>query len=409
MDIRERHIGPITRKESAGGDGVAVDVGALVRRLLLFEHCTIESNHLQEIPALVRSFGVDGLEALLDSSALSIICDALTVGSVGQNTELRVTEARGGPLPNNSYRIASISIGEREQYIHNALQVVHQIPGTNLRRQIKIKKRVVEKLCSYPEGVAQVAKDSFDFIVNRQDYALRAAVDYELNSSHGLSLPKRVTLYTEDLENDGDFRVVNNLEELTGLTDADVHKVIERSLLGVASLEQRLEIMKQFDSLGGFREAEVPIFASRLQFLAEQLDPESQERRFERIVAISGLPGLDSLAPEQKIDVEQVLKLRDTQECRDLRSWLREIDSETDQEISEHFKSLQERIAKLTHTKTGQVIRFVTGNGLGFIPVVGMFAGPAYSVVDAFVAEKLIGRPGPISFLGSNYPSIFVK
>ncbi|MPY33226.1 hypothetical protein FNH09_18735 [Streptomyces adustus] len=409
MDIRERHIGPITREAGDGGTTVTVDVGALVRRLLLFEHCTLESNHLREMPALVRTFGVDGLQTLLDSSALSIVCDSLTVGSVGQLADLRVTEARGGPLPLNSYRVVPISVAEREQYIHNALQIIHQIPGTNLRQQIKLKRRIAEKLSRYPVEVALSAKSGFQAALDRNDYSLRTAVSHELNSHHGVILPKQATLYVEDLGNDGDFRVVSNVAELAGLSDTEAHKVIERGLLGLASLEQRLEIMKHYDSLGGFRDAEIPIFASRLQFLADQLDPEVQEHRFERITTISGLPSLDTLAPDQKIDIEHLLKLRETEECRDMRRWLREIDSETDQEISEHFKSLQERIAKLTHTKTGQVIRFIAGNSLGLIPGVGVFAGPAYSIADSFIAEKLIGRPGPISFLGSSYPSIFIK
>ena len=45
MELRERHLGPITTR-SDGGSEVRVDAGALVRRLLLFEHCTLESDGL---------------------------------------------------------------------------------------------------------------------------------------------------------------------------------------------------------------------------------------------------------------------------------------------------------------------------------------------------------------------------
>jgi hypothetical protein len=77
MDWRERHIGPITARVGDDGAKVVVDVGALVRRLLLFEHCTLESDGLVEIPRLYNAFGFRDLMELLESGALSIICDHL--------------------------------------------------------------------------------------------------------------------------------------------------------------------------------------------------------------------------------------------------------------------------------------------------------------------------------------------
>ena len=55
MDPRDRHFGLIT---TLNGDGTVkkVDVGSLVRRLVLFEHCLLESVGLQEIPVLFQVF-----------------------------------------------------------------------------------------------------------------------------------------------------------------------------------------------------------------------------------------------------------------------------------------------------------------------------------------------------------------
>jgi hypothetical protein len=96
VDIRERHIGTIATRTSDGLD-VTVNVGAFVWRLLLFEHCTLESDRLQEIHVLIRVFGVKGIEALLESDAFSIIGDAATMGSVGQIGWLKSSLNRGGP------------------------------------------------------------------------------------------------------------------------------------------------------------------------------------------------------------------------------------------------------------------------------------------------------------------------
>jgi len=63
MDLRERLFGPIkTRSES---DGAEVDVGAVVRRLLLFDEYTMESSSLTELPAFINAFGIDGVMKLV--------------------------------------------------------------------------------------------------------------------------------------------------------------------------------------------------------------------------------------------------------------------------------------------------------------------------------------------------------
>ena len=109
MDIRERHFGRIAT-EDGDADQVVVDVGALIRRLILFEQCTIESILLKEVPALIAVFGAEVLLKLVDSEVVRIVCDAMTAGQVGQLAALKITKDRGGPLPLGSYRLASVRL-----------------------------------------------------------------------------------------------------------------------------------------------------------------------------------------------------------------------------------------------------------------------------------------------------------
>ena len=60
MDIRERHFGRISTGDAVE-DKPVVDVDVLVRRLILFEQCIIETDRLKEIPALVAVCGARGL------------------------------------------------------------------------------------------------------------------------------------------------------------------------------------------------------------------------------------------------------------------------------------------------------------------------------------------------------------
>jgi hypothetical protein len=93
MDMRDHHLGRIVTVNTSG-DGSQTDVGTLIRRLLLFDKCTVESNLLREVPDLVCAFGEDGLRELVDSGALSFVVDAMTAGQVGQTSNLKSTEKR---------------------------------------------------------------------------------------------------------------------------------------------------------------------------------------------------------------------------------------------------------------------------------------------------------------------------
>ncbi len=414
MQLRERHIGPITRRSGEDGSKVTVDAGALVRCLLLFEHCTLESDGLVEIPRLVKVFGFRGLMELLESGALSIICDYVAMGNIGQTAGLKITRARGGPLPLCSYRIVPVSIPERlptgepyrEQYVDQALDVIRSVGLPDGKRR-RLMKAVAPMLSAYPRTVVDDSAAEFRKLVGRQDASIRKALEMEFRRACGADLPRAVELRLDDLGNDGDFRVSTNLARRAGIDEAETHKIVERALLGAADLDQRLVVMQATGSVSGFREDELPVLDGRFQWMWKELGAEAQEARFRRVVSIGGLPDLGKLPPGQEINIKRVLKLRDSADCREMRKWLREVDSESDDEIRERLFSFREGLAVATHTRSKSAVRFVLVTGTGWLPGIGNLAGLAATAMDHFIFEKLIGRPGPATFLGRSYPSIF--
>ena len=414
MELRERHIGPITTRSGKGGSDVRVDAGALVQRLLLFEHCTLESDGLVEIPRLVRVFGFRGLMELLDSGALSIICDPITMGNIGQTLGLKITRARGGPLPLCSYRIVPVSIPERlptgepyrEQYIDQTLDVIRGMGLPDGQRR-RLMKAVAPMLSFYPPTVIADSKTEFSKLVERQDASIRSALEIEFRRARGAKLPGAVKLRLDDLGNDGDFRVATNLAARAGIDEAETHKIIERALLGAAGLEQRLIVMQATGSVSGFRAEELSVLDGRFRWMWNELGADAQEARFQRVVKIGGLPDLSNLAASQEINIKRVLKLRNSADCREMRGWLRAVDSESDAEISERLFSFREGLAAATHTRSKSTTRFLLVTGTGALPGIGTWAGVVATALDHFIFEKLIGRPGPATFLGRSYPSIF--
>jgi hypothetical protein len=185
------------------------------------------------------------------------------------------------------------------------------------------------------------------------------------------------------------------------------HKLVARGILAVAGMNQRIHFMESFEAVTGFQAEEVPLFEKKLSFILRHVDPDAQEQRFERIATIGGLPGVDGLPAGTTINVDRLLKLRDDAECRELRRWIRNVDSETDEEINARFESVREQLASAIDSRAGKTVRFLVTSGAGLIPVVGPVVGVALSAGDSFLLEKIIGKPGPATLLSKHYRSIF--
>jgi hypothetical protein len=415
MDRRERHIGSITTRAGDDGAKVVVDVGALVRRLLLFEHCTLESDGLVEIPRLYNAFGFKDLMALPESGALSIICDSVTMGNIGQTSGLKVTRARGGTLPLCSYRIVPVSIPERLEtgelyrgkYVDQALDVIRKMGLKDSERR-RLMRVLASMLDTYPRIVVNDSKDRLRTLVEREDPTIRKALEVEFRRARGRRLPGAVELRLDDLGDGGDFRVSTNLASRAGIDERATHMIVERALLGAAGLEQRILVMEATESVPGFREEELPVLEERYGAAGKQLSGEAQEARFQRVVSIGrDLPDLNKRQSGERIDLRRVLKLRDSPDRREMRDWLRKIDSESDTEINKRLFGFREGLKAATHTRSKTAIRLVLTNAVGLLPVYGSAAGPAAGAADRLIFEKWIGRPRPTTFLGRGYTSIF--
>ena len=398
MDIRECHFGGIATS-IAGTDEVKVDVGAVIRRLILFEQVKIESIRLKEFPLLIAIFGAEGLIDLLDSGCIDVICDGQTSGQIGQNTVVQSSDRRGGPLPLESYRLATVGIlqegPDRENYVHNALQEIHKAP-ISVKLAQKVKLALLSRLRTYPlEFVHAATTDTHTEIIRNNSF-IWEAIRFATHSEIGLDIGHIPDFTVEDLGNEGDIRIATNLSTNYGLPVEQVHKLVERGILAAAGVNQRIRLMEGFEAVTGFQKHELPLFDEKLSFLARQIDPEEQEVHFERVVTIAGLPDVeDLLSTGRTVDVARLLKVRDSPECRDLRSWIRNVDTQTDEEIGSQFEDVRSRLASVVESRPGKSVRFLVTTGSAFIPVAGPFISPLLSAGDAFLLERLIGCHPP--------------
>lgn len=400
--MREHLVGPWGTYDETT-DSVSLDVGALVRRLLLFEHLTLESTRLKEVPLLVRAFGLDGVRELLGSGVTSIYCDAVTVGQIGQ-AEVLESRAAKGLLPLGSYSFSALVPHDRRDYIHRCFAEVEGSLGLGNRQTIKLKALIADRLTkALVTGVPTVEGLEADLEANHP--VVRHAVALALSRHVGRIVSPDDFELRIDRVDDTDFRTETDVAARFGLEVEETHKIVGRGLLGVGGLNRRIEVMRAFDALSGLDDDELPIFESKLSFLAEQLDPAAHEARFDRVLRVAELP-----LPEQRatdVDLHRVLEIRDSDDCREMRQWLRSTDALTDEELHDSFHRIREQLSRTFHSGKGRAARLALGTGLGAIPGAGLVVGAAFSVLDAFLSEMVVPEPGPYSFLSHDYPSIF--
>ena len=204
-------------------------------------------------------------------------------------------------------------------------------------------------------------------------------------------------------EGEDTFRVETDLHYRAGITENEAHKIIEVARLAVAGLTQRIGEMKLYSALSGYRDEELPLFRHKLDFLADAASSQNRERGFQRVMDIVGLPEFSS---DHAINVDKLLKVRDSAEAGEFREWLRAIGHADEKEIKERVEGLRVKVGLAIGGTTGKILRCLVTSGLGFVPGQEVPA-LALTVLDQFLLDKLLPRSGVAAFVHELYPSIF--
>jgi hypothetical protein len=201
----------------------------------------------------------------------------------------------------------------------------------------------------------------------------------------------------------GSYEVEADISRCLNVTPEQVASAIKEGLGGVASMNARIDDMRSYSALTGFRDEELPIFGEKLDFIAHQVDPDAQVSRLSRVLEIAELPDISDPAVAREVRLERVLEVRESAECRSFREWLWGSDAKSNEEIEEQFRSIRKRLAGFIRAPSGKKLRWVATEGAGLVPVFGTVV----SLFDSFVLEKVLKDPGPFSFISRQYPSIF--
>ena len=237
---------------------------------------------------------------------------------------------------------------------------------------------------------------------------IKAAVRVTLRKLHPAKEVPDFTLEFEEIPNVG-FRAHTDLARHAGISDEEAHNVIQAAFAGVANLDHRLAEMRAYEALSGFAEEEAGILTERCDFLIRELNPQIIERSFERVLEIAGIPDPAIDGSTRVARIGELLRVRQTDECREFRAWLSTVHDTSDVEIRERVAGFRAKFSAFAQSSSGKTIKLLTGFGIGLIPHYGSPASLAVGFADAFLVEKIFPRSGIVSFLSNLYPSIFDK
>ncbi|HKI85417.1 MAG TPA: hypothetical protein VKA53_01605 [Thermoanaerobaculia bacterium] len=252
--------------------------------------------------------------------------------------------------------------------------------------------------------------------MGRDSGPLRRSLARELSHRLGADVAPNDLEVGVRLDPDGDIRpgdptirVDSNLTTRFGLSEDAAHRLVGSSLLALGRLNGRIETMELCSGVSGMEPDEAEFMSSKFEFLAREVDPKVQHERFDRLLTILDMPKLGDAFRDGTLNSSKFLKVRNSEECREFRQWLRELDEFGDEEIVERVTSLRARLGVRLQGGKARVARFILTSGIGMVPVVGQIAGVAASGLDTFLIGKLLPASGPAVFLNRSYPSLFER
>jgi hypothetical protein len=133
-------------------------------------------------------------------------------------------------------------------------------------------------------------------------------------------------------------------------------------------------------------------------------NPDAAEGQFKRTLEIADVPDFE---PNQRVDIDRLLRVRESDECRAFRDWLSKAGDLSDAQIRDLTQGIKNKLSSLAQSKGGKAVRFMATTGLGLIPVAGFALGPALSFVDSFLVDRALKESAVLVFLSDSYPSLF--
>jgi len=376
-----------------GPEVVGIDSELLLSRLLLFDEVVVDSTNLGELPYLTKMFSVDGLEELLSRDVLKLVSQKSAV-----ITDIQMNGKRQIPLLQFDEGLSTA-----EDNDHNL--------GMNFRSLLKItclsnaRREALEgvvraKLLKHsPSYGSELLKQI------RKDLTSNIELEKTILCHRYPNVPsEKLAMKAYDLG--GMQKFETNLQPMLGITIEQEHGMLAEVVKATSNLNQRIADMAEYNAISHFEDSEAPLLFRKIHSLVGQLNPKFDEQAFLRVIGVTEIP---KLIANRRINVDELLRIREMDECREFRSWLATTDRIDDEELRRLLRGFRARAASFIATDSGKALRLGVNVGLGLIPGYGSLIALFEGMADSFLLEKMLPSSGVLTFLNNAMPSIFVS
>lgn len=409
MSLTRRFLGYIAIQDSKN-NVISVDLASLLVRLFLFDTCIVHSVWLEDVILLADTFGADGLIELFREGALKIYCESYTIAETGRaRADLNFSD-NNKRLPLGAYSYSVIRVKDQDERIRAKLDQISSSPRLPITARTYLADEIEKNLILMPDVYSKTVFEGFYGDLRGKPEVAKLALEMELKRL-GIK-PKRLRVHVEEIDTE-DFRLDSNIMLEYGLSESTAHKIGDQALMAIANLNGQIASMATYSAICGLNETDLPLLQAKLSLVGELIQSTNNEQRFSRVIQLAGLP-----VPKfrkTKLDASAILKIRNSDDCRAFRDWLGTIDIVTNEELEKRLAGVRATIRAGLNSNYGRVMRFIISNGLQVAtglsvnPIAGTVANLAISAVDGFLVERLAPRDGIVSFLGTEYPSVFKK
>ncbi|ACA98833.1 MULTISPECIES: hypothetical protein [Cyanophyceae] len=379
-----------------------LDFSSLINKLILFDKVILDSPNFYEVNGLVEELGFEQTLSLLSSGILKFSCDLRITSQVAQNQHIISSKKT---YPQGFYQIQYAFAAEQKIWISDNLKNIRHSELSKSKVK-KLKLTVVESLDKnyLKDNIDLLKQTDEDLQFNR---GVKVATLNVLKKEYSMELDSEIFDIKLHQVDKSIFKVETNLSDLCSLNETEIYKIVEKAVLGIGNFNLRMAEMNMHNALSCFMRDEIDLLKNRLEYIFfKKDDPNKLEANFDSILNLKRHPKIIAES-NPKIDINKLMKVRQSDELKLFRNWLKDIEEVKEKEILQELNSIRAKLGVNLNTNTGKFLRLGMSTLAGLIPNIGMQASIPLSVLDNFLLDKVLPASPIVTFVDDLYPSIF--
>jgi hypothetical protein len=351
--------------------------GLFAEKLLLYDTMVIPTHDLGIIPVLITWIGPHLFEQLLDEGTLRF-CRLRSFVAYGRGSGLVMLRIEP---PTKEEREKSVFWGPTDKAIE--LQLMHTVPFIKRNRRTKLIEKVLKQTLEEPLGDFPkiIMKETYDDVLN--DIGLQA---FFTKRRKKVDLARLPGIKSKEVRILGEKHPRDEIEFLLRLGEINMELALASNLkcLSVTTdpLAQRLIAAKIRRNLNSLAE--------------DQLN--DLHRRFCKILELNNLPDIPAIVANDKIDFDEIIKLRYSRKGQQFRHWLANLKiQKPDDVVAMYLEVLTKK--HWSQNWPVRTVRFILAASLDVLLAQAGIPLPAASAVDSFILGQFLKGYSPQLFL----------